>query len=295
MKQLVLRFLFISMFFYALPTSAEQLQANTNSKIPSNAIQVKTMGEGDPILCFPGFTVSGDIWENTIKTLHLNKKAHLFSYAGFNGIPAINTPWYEQIKTAIIAYVKDNSLNNITLIGHSMGGNLAIDIATIFPNKVIKMILIDTLPCMREVMLPNVPIEALTYDSPYNKKMLEMNTETYENTAKMMASNMTYTEKKTQQIASWILAADRKTWVYGYTDLLHLDQRPILNKVSCKTLILAASFPNPNTVKQTFEKQYKNLRNSTLKQANNSKHFIMYDAPEWMHSEIQKFIENEEK
>lgn len=295
MKQLLSKVLFISIVFYALPSTAKQFQKKASLEVTSNAIQVRTIGQGEPILCLPGFTVSGDIWQNTIETLNLNKKAHLFSYAGFNGIPAINTPWYSQVKTAIIAYIKDNSLDNITLIGHSMGGNLAIDIATTFPNKVVKMILIDTLPCMREVMLPNVPVEALTYDSPYNKKMLTMSTTASENTAKMMASNMTYTKEKMEQIATWILAADRKTWVYGYTDLLRLDQRPILENISCKTLILGASFPNPNTVRKTIEKQYKNLTNSTVKIAAKSKHFIMYDAPEWMHSEIDKFIGNEEK
>ena len=61
---------------------------------------------------------------------------------------------------------------------------------------------------MREVMMPNVPAEALYYDSPYNQQMLNMEQQEFKNMASMMASNMTYDSSKkkpTKQldIRSW--------------------------------------------------------------------------------------------
>ncbi|NRB61028.1 MAG: hypothetical protein HRU50_13945 [Winogradskyella sp.] len=55
-------------------------------------IKVEVIGNGEPILFLPGFTTPGSVWKETLEQLKLNNEAHLISYAGFNGIPAIETP-----------------------------------------------------------------------------------------------------------------------------------------------------------------------------------------------------------
>lgn len=256
---------------------------------------IETVGQGKPIFYFPGFTTPGSIWKNTVEELNLERKSYLFSYAGFNGNDPIEMPWYSTIKNSIIKYIKENNMSDIIIIGHSMGGNLAVDIASELPNKVSKIIIVDALPCMREVMMPNVPAESLFYESPYNKQILDMDDQQYENMASMMASNMTSNTDKKDIIKNWILEADRETYVYGYTDLLKLDLRPVLSKVKCETLILGASFPDVEIVKDNYEKQYSNLSNKTITVATNSKHYIMFDQPEWFYKTINEFLVNDKK
>lgn len=258
-------------------------------------IVIETVGQGKPILFLPGFATPGSIWKETVANLHIERKSYFFSYAGFNGNDPIEMPWYSNIKKAIITYITDNNLQDILIIGHSMGGNLAVDIAAELPNKVSKIILVEALPCMREVMMPNIPAESLYYDNPYNTQMLEMDQVQFKNIAMLMASNMTLKEEKKKVITDWILEADRKTWVYGYTDLLKLDLRNILPKVPCETLILGASFPDVNIAKENYEKQYKNLSNKTILMASNSKHFLMFDQPEWFYKAVNDFLVHENK
>lgn len=259
----------------------------------SNAFTVTKTGQGDPMLFLPGFTTPGTIWEDTIDALKLNKTSYTFTYAGFNGNAPIEMPWYDTVKNEIIDYVKANKLQNIIVVGHSMGGNLAIDITIALPNQISKLIIVDSLPNMRAVMMPNVPAENLIYDSPYNQQMLNMNDEQFKGMANMMASNMTNTNTKIDTLAQWILEADRKTYVYGYTDLLKLDQTKILSTIKAKTLILGASFPSTDIAKANFEKQYSLLKNKTIEMATNSKHFIMFDQAEWFYSKVSTFISNE--
>ena len=204
-------------------------------------------------------------------------------------------PWYVTIKNSIINYIKDNELSEIIIIGHSMGGNLAVDIAATLPSKVSKIIIVESLPCMREVMMPNVPAKSLYYTSPYNKQMLDMHAQQFKKMAAMMASNMTLNEDKKESITNWIVEADRKTWVYGYTDLLKLDLRNSLRKVTCETLILGASFPDVKVAKENYEKQYSNLSNKTILMASNSKHFLMFDQPEWFYKTANDFLVDEKK
>lgn len=265
-------------------------ETNLPEKIEPTPFTIETVGQGKPILYLPGFTTPGSIWKETIESLDLERKSYLFSYAGFNGNKPIGMPWYSSIKNAIIEYIKDKNMSDIIIIGHSMGGNLAVDIASELPNKVTKIIIAEALPCMREVMMPNIPAESLYYDSPYNKQMLEMDEQQFKNMATMMASNMTSNTDKKDILTNWILEADRKTWVYGYTDLLKLDLRNILSKVKCETLILGASFPNIKIAKENYENQYSNLSNKTIIMASNSKHFLMFDQPEWFYETVNDFL-----
>src|SRR5690606_34210455 len=111
---------------------------------------------GNPVLFLPGFTTPGSVWQETIDNLDEEAESHVVSYAGFNGIEPIDTPWYSSLKAELIRYIEKEKLNNVSIIGHSMGGMLAVDIAASLPDRVDKLILVDAIPCMRELMMPGV-------------------------------------------------------------------------------------------------------------------------------------------
>jgi pimeloyl-ACP methyl ester carboxylesterase len=254
------------------------------------AIHVEKTGKGTPVIFLPGFITPGSVWTETVKNLKGKHEAHLVSYAGFNGLAPIAMPWYATIKNELVAYIKANKLTNIKLIGHSMGGNLAVDVAAEVGSALDRIIIVDALACMRDVMMPGVPAEALQYESPYNKQMLEMSADAFAQTANMMAEGMTSVPEKQMLLKSWILEADRTTYVYGYTDLLKLDLRPTLATIQVPVLILGAPFPTKEIVMPNYEKQYANLTNKTLEIAPGGRHFIMFDQPEWLYNQINAFL-----
>lgn len=256
----------------------------------TQAIKIEKAGKGSPILFLPGFITPGSVWNETVKNLKGKHETYLVSYAGFNGNAPIPMPWYPTLKKELVEYITTNKLTNITLVGHSMGGNLAVDLAAELGCVVNRIILIDALACMRELMMPGVPAEALKYESPYNKQMLEMNADAFGQTATLMAQGMTSATDKQELIKSWILESDRTTFVYGYTDLLKLDLRPTLVNIKAPVLILGAPFPSKEVVLPNFEKQYANLANKTIEIAPGGKHFIMYDQPEWLYTQINTFL-----
>lgn len=288
----------IILFVVAINTSSyssTKTTTNQSKDLEPTAFTVETIGKGKPIFYLPGFTISGSIWKETVENLNLKGKSYLFSYAGFNGNEPIEMPWYNNIKNSIIKYIKENNLNEIIIVGHSMGGNLAVNIASELPDNISKIVIVEALPCMREVMMPNVPAESLFYESPYNKQMLEMDEQQFKGMASMMASNMTLNKEKVETLTNWILEADRKTWVYGYTDLLKLDLRNVLSKIKCETLIIGASFPDVKIAKKNYENQYSNLTNKKIVMASNSKHFVMFDQPKWFYETVNDFLVNEKK
>lgn len=263
------------------------IQATSQVTIQKNSFQVTVTEKGPAIFYFPGFSIGGSIFQETIDQLEVAGQNHIFTFAGFGGVNPIDMPWYSTIKEELKAYVQEQDLDDITIIGHSMGGNLALDLAAEMPDKIYKLVIIDALPCMREVMMPGVPAEALQYDSPFNNQVLNMDEEGFKGYANTMASNMTKDSLGATKILEWILKADRKTYVYGYTDLLKLDARPGLSKIKAKSLILVAPEPfGEAMVLKNINSQYQNLNGKSVKVAPKSRHFIMYDNLPWMVKEI---------
>ena len=256
----------------------------------SHAIRVTRAGTGDPVIYLPGFTTPGSVWNETVKNVKGKFQSHLVSYAGFNGIAAIEMPWYPTIKQELLDYIEKEKLSNIRIIGHSMGGNLAVDIAAEISDKVNSIVLVDAIPCMRELMMPGVKAEQIQYKSPYNDQMLAMTDESFRQTARMMTEGMTNVVSKKDTLLHWSLTADRKTYVYGFTDLLKLDLRPALTRITAPVLILGAPFPDKQIVLSNFEKQYANLSNKSIAIADASRHFIMFDQPEWFYEKVNTFF-----
>ena len=251
---------------------------------------VKT-GKGTPVILLPGFATPGSVWNETVANLKGDYQKHIVTYAGFDGVAPIDTPWYSHIKSALIEYIDNEKLTNIVIIGHSMGGTLAADLAAQVPDKVSKLVLVDALPCMREVMMPGVSAAQIQYNSPYNNQQLSQSAEVFRNNAVMMAGYMASNQINIDSLTNWMVAADRKTYVYGYTDLLRLDVRDVLNKVKAETLILGAPVPYGETaVKANLEKQYEQLKEKTILIAPNSKHFIMFDQPTWFYEQVNTFL-----
>ena len=275
--------IFVVVLFFAVNSNFSQ----------EKAIRVEVIGKGNPILFLPGFTTPGSVWVPTLKNLKTKSESHLFSYAGFDGVAPIQMPWYKSVKEDIFNYILENNLKKFQIIGHSMGGNLAIDIAARFPERVKKMVLVDALPCIREVMMPGVAASNLQYESAYNNRILGMDDIQFKGMAMNMARGMTSQKEKVAVLANWMQEADRKTYVYGYTDLLKLDLRDALNAIKTKTLILGASFPTAAVIRENFEKQYANLSNKTIEIATNSKHFIMFDQATWFYNKLTAFLDDE--
>jgi pimeloyl-ACP methyl ester carboxylesterase len=259
---------------------------STNAQ--NKAFTVKVTGKGNPVFLFAGFTCTADVWEQTIAAIAANNECHAFTFAGFGGVPSIDTPWLPVIKQEIIAYVKNKKLNNITIIGHSLGGTLGMWLASTETAMFKKLIAVDALPSAGALMMPNFKASDMVYNNPYSKQQLTMDSSSFLTMAKQMAAGMCLTKTKHQQIINWMLMADRKTYVYGYIDLLKLDLREDVANIKIPVVVLAATYPNKQMVEETWNKQLAKLPNKTVYYADNAAHFIMFDQPEWFITKIKE-------
>lgn len=266
------------------------LLSTSTSLMAQKAFEVEVTGKGKPILLFPGFGCTGKVWEETVKQLSQTHQCHSFTLAGFGNVTPLDSLWLETIKTELEVYIVKNKLKKSILIGHSLGGTINLWLASSNPKWFSKIILVDALPASAALMIPNYKGEKLNYDNPQSKAILKMSDEEFKQMNKQSAQFMCLNKDKQELIAEMMNQADRKTYVHGYIDMLNLDLRPEISKIKKPVTILAATYPNLETVKKTYQIQYQNLSTVTILYAENAAHFVMYDQPEWFMKQLLNII-----
>ncbi|MBZ9632410.1 alpha/beta fold hydrolase [Salegentibacter sp. LM13S] len=106
------------------------------------------IGEGKPLLILHGFLGMSDNWKTIGNKLAEEKEfqVHLIDQRNHGKSPHTDEHSYELMAEDIKEYCDQNSLSNIILMGHSMGGKTAMLAATEYPNLVEKLIVVDIAP-----------------------------------------------------------------------------------------------------------------------------------------------------
>lgn len=112
-----------------------------------NNISYTVYGSGNPIVLIHGFAEDGSIWENQINHLSPHFKIIVPDLPG-TGLSRENIPSksnsIDDFARLILQIADTEELEQITLIGHSMGGYVTLAFAELFPERVNGMGLIHS-------------------------------------------------------------------------------------------------------------------------------------------------------
>jgi len=107
----------------------------------------KIEGQGKPLLILHGFLGMSDNWK-TLGTQYAQDgfQVHLLDLRNHGRSFHSDIFNYEVMVHDVAAYCQENNLQNVDCIGHSMGGKVAMLLATQFPNLIDKLIVADIGP-----------------------------------------------------------------------------------------------------------------------------------------------------
>ena len=106
-------------------------------------------GTGDPLLILHGLFGSSDNWTSIARQLSENHAVFLLDQRNHGKSPHTAEFGYAQMAADVREFLEDHGLKNIILIGHSMGGKVAMKLATEYPMRVKKLIVADIAPKVR--------------------------------------------------------------------------------------------------------------------------------------------------
>ena len=105
------------------------------------------------MLLIPGLASSGAVWDDTVKQLCGAHRCHVFTLAGFAGVPAQPGPLLDDVDAALAAYIEQQHLKAPIVVGHSLGGFVALKLAIDHPADVGKLVIVDALPALGAVRM----------------------------------------------------------------------------------------------------------------------------------------------
>ncbi|PWN59075.1 alpha/beta fold hydrolase [Chryseobacterium viscerum] len=251
--------------------------------------EVKKTGKGTQALLFiPGFASSGDVWNETTAKFEKNFTCYTLTMAGFAGTKPQADASFKDWEKAIATYIKTHKIDKPIIIGHSMGGGLALAIAADYPELVGKIVIVDTLPCLAALSDPNFTSKENNDCTSTIEKLTAMNDEQFLKMQTQTIPRLLADPSMQETVIGWSMKSDRKTFAKMYCDFSNTDLRDKIKNVQCPSLILLESFFV--NLKPSIEEQYKNLKNTNMQYASKGLHFIMYDDKDWYFNQLTHFL-----
>jgi len=282
-----MKYLFLTLAFFLIV--CQNFAQNTK------AFEVKVIGKGQPIILIPGYSCSGEVWNETVEHLKNNYQLHVLTLAGFGTAkPIANDEILKTVHDQIIHYVKANKLQKPMLIGHSLGAFMTLWLHSSEPDLFGKSVCVDGVPFISAIYNPLATAESVKANPQFNKAMVIENfknlpDEGYiDNMTKQMAFQVN-DPVRARQIATWSFQSDRATLGSTIVEMSSTDLRPELPKIKQDILVLASIFETKENSLKIYQNQYDLLKNKTIEVAD-AKHFIMYDQPEWFYGQIDAFL-----
>ncbi|WP_431243227.1 alpha/beta fold hydrolase [Flavobacterium sp. P21] len=262
---------------------------NVFAQTKSYPFEVLKSGKGKQSIIFiPGFASSGEVWNDTKAVFEKDFTCYTLTMSGFAGVKPQPNPSFENWKNEIANFIKDNKIEKPILIGHSMGGGLALAIAADYPELIGKIVVVDALPCMVALMDPSFKSKENNDCTATVNQMTSMTDVQFLEMQKKTMPRLLADASKMDMVVDWSVKSDRKTFGQMYCDFSNTDLRAKIAQIKCPALILLESyFIN---LKPAIEEQYKNLKTVNFQYANKGLHFIMYDDKDWYLAQLNTFI-----
>ena len=109
-------------------------------------LHYKSFGEGKPLLILHGFLGSLENWQSIAKELASNYQVFILDIRNHGKSFHDNKHDYPSMVEDIQYFINHLGLSEVTFIGHSMGGKLAMSFALKYPLLVSNLIVVDIVP-----------------------------------------------------------------------------------------------------------------------------------------------------
>ncbi|MBT9393830.1 alpha/beta hydrolase [Hymenobacter sp. NST-14] len=258
---------------------------------------VQVVGKGRPMLLIPGLTCPGAVWDETVAHYQKQYQCHIISLAGFGGnaAPASTDQLLQNVRDQLLAYVNTQQLSKPAVIGHSLGGFMALWMSSTAPEALGPLVIVDSLPFIGAIQNPAATVEQVR---PIAEQMRRQMTQGRMNPAqqRQMVAGLVTDTARISQVARWGQASDPATVAQAMYDMYTTDLRPAVARIQQPVLVLGAwaAYQAYGSTKEStraiFEQQYAKLPRHRVEMSEAGRHFLMYDDTQWFFRQADAFL-----
>lgn len=254
---------------------------------------------GRDVILIPGLTSHPAIWQDLVDHLGPNVRVHRVHVAGFAGAAAEDNaqgPVAAPVAEDLARYIAEQGLERPAVIGHSMGGTIAMMLAARHPDAVDRLMVVDMVPFMGAMFgAPGATAEQVTpVADQIHAAMASSPRAAYDAQAAAAITGMINTESRRAEAVRHMETSDQAVAAAAYRELIVTDLRSELPAVVAPTTVLYVKFNDARMTNEItdaiYQASFATLPGATLKRIDNSAHFIMFDQADRFHAEVDAFL-----
>jgi pimeloyl-ACP methyl ester carboxylesterase len=281
-----------------VPSLADPVQfAPDSTIITRNRFNDEIVGNGPDLILIPGLASSRETWKAVAERLKDHYRVHLIQVAGFAGEPSranASGPVLEPTAEAIDQYLVEQHLTPATIIGHSLGGTMALYLAEQHGADLKKVMLVDALPFYAVLMAGPTATEASV--KPMADGIRASGGKMSDEQKTKMLAGMATAQSDKDMIAGWSNASDPSVVANAMAEDIELDLRPGLAQITTPVTMLypdyAPAGAPPGSTAPMYQGAYVALPGVKLVPITNSLHFAMLDQPAQFNAALDAFLAN---
>lgn len=273
----------------------------------SGRFHVRVDGPANPvgdIILIPGLSSSPEVWDGLTDALKDRYRIHRVHVQGFAGAPPMDNaqgetpaPVAAPVAEDLARYIAEQGLVRPAVIGHSMGGTMAMMLAARHPDSVGRLMVVDMVPWMGAMFgQPGATVADVT---PVADQMWTMMAnsprEQYLPQARASVTGMINTESLRAGPLQDAETSDQRVSAAAFRELVVTDLRPELANITAPTTVLYVKFNDPRMTNEItdsiYQMSFANLPGATLTRVDDSAHFIMLDQPARFLADVNAFLD----
>lgn len=282
----------------AIAAPATPAQAVTVPLPADTRFTMTVVGEGADVILIPGLSSPRAVWDGAVSAIGGDHRLHLVQIRGFGGDdagPNVKGPLLDQTVEQLADYIRANKLSHPAIVGHSMGGLIALMLAKRHPDVVGKLMIVDALPFIGAIMMPDPSVAKI---EPIAAAIRDRTAATYGQPANaaanaQIAQTNALKPASQAQVAAWVAAADPRVTAIGLYEDMTTDLRADMGTIKAPITLLypwaAGRLPQAQA-DGFYHAAYKDAANVTYVPVGDSGHFIMLDQPEAFAAALKAFV-----
>ncbi|HEX3479182.1 MAG TPA: alpha/beta hydrolase [Kofleriaceae bacterium] len=264
------------------------------AQIDALAFGVRVTGHGPPMILIAGLASSGDVWNTTVAHEQDRFTCHVIELPGFAGRPRIPAPMLSTVRDALAGYIRDHHLDHPVIVGHSLGGFLALDLARSYPDLPGKLVIVDSLPFLPGAFDPGATVESMrVFADAMRTRTLSSTEAAFEQQERGILATMITSPAQQEVALGWVMRSDRSAVADALVEMMTTDLRPRLGAITAPTLVVETWTgwgAGRESVEQNYARQYAELRGARFVVADTAKHFVMFDDPAFLFAQMDAFL-----
>ena len=264
----------------------------------SDRIVVTTQGSGPDVILIPGLASTSEVWRRTAERLDDRYRVHLVSIRGFGDIPVGANgegPVLGPAANEIRRYIATQHLDRPAIVGHSMGGLIALRVAADAPRSVGRVMVVDAAAFFPALISAGAtvgdvePLARIAYQA-----LMFLGSDALRAQGGMMSDQLGGASDSLFGSVGW-QGGDRATLAQSLYEVMTTDLRSRLSSITAPVTVVYGWSPDDASprahVDGLFRASYASLRDpAAFERIEGAEHMVMIDQPTRFMAALDRFL-----